>query len=135
MNVQVMYFSRKGNTKKIADAIATELGVSAENVKNATLQKDSLIFLGSGCYGGKPGNDMISFIESNTFKSREVALFGTSGGGEGKEVEEMTAMLKQKNATIKGSFFCKGQFMLFSRGKPSERDLIEAKQFAKNMYK
>ena len=33
MNVQVIYFSRKGSTKKVADAIASEFGVNAEDVK------------------------------------------------------------------------------------------------------
>ncbi len=42
MNIQVRYYSRTGNTKKIADAIAKEAGVKAKtidapvnNLKNA----------------------------------------------------------------------------------------------------
>lgn len=82
MKTQVIYFSRKGSTKKVADAIASELNVKSEDVKNAKLKDDAFIFLGSGNYGGKPGKQMIKFIEENDFKSRNVALFGTSGGGE-----------------------------------------------------
>ncbi len=137
MESQVIYFSRKGNTKKVAEAIASELGVKAENVKNAKLNDNSLVFLGSGCYGGKPGNNMFKFIEDNDFKSRNVALFGTSGGGEGIEVKEMENILNTKKACIKGKFFCKGKFLLFSRGRPNNEDIGEAKKFAnlmKNKY-
>jgi len=42
MEYQVIYFSRKGSTKKVADTIDSELGVNAEDVKTAKLNKDSL---------------------------------------------------------------------------------------------
>jgi len=39
MNVQVIYFSRRVSTKKIAEAIASEFDVDAEDVKTAKLHK------------------------------------------------------------------------------------------------
>jgi flavodoxin I len=135
MQFQVVYFSRKGSTKKVADAIASVVGVNAEDVKSVSLQKDAFIFLGSGCYGGKPAKSMIRFIEDNDFKTRNVALFGTSGGGEGREVSAMEDLLKTKEASVKGSFFCQGKFWLGNKGKPSDEDLKNAKEFAKNSIK
>jgi flavodoxin len=44
MVCQVIYFSRKGSKKKVADAIASEPVVIAEDVKTAKLNKDSFIF-------------------------------------------------------------------------------------------
>lgn len=133
MKFQVIYFSRKGSTKKIADEIASELGVNAEAVKKAKLSKDSFIFLGSGCYGSKPANIMKKFIENNDFKSRNVALFGTSGGGEGKEVDFMEDLLNDKGAFVKGKFFCKGKFWFGNSDRPNADDLDGAKKFAKGM--
>lgn len=135
MSYQVIYFSRKGSTKKIADAIALELGVTAEDVKKAKLHKDSFIFLGSGCYGGKPGKHMTTFIENNDFTKRNVALFGTSGGGDGKETEAMESMLKDKDAVVEGKYFCQGRFWFGNKDKPSNKDLDDAKKFTKNMIK
>ena len=40
MKYQVIFFSRNGSTKKVADAIACELNVEAEDVKTAELNKD-----------------------------------------------------------------------------------------------
>jgi len=133
MKYQVIYFSRKGSTKKIADLIAFELGVNAEAVKDAKLIKDSFVFLGSGCYGSKPGKKMTKFIEKNDFKSRNVALFGTSGGGKGKEVDFMEGLLDAKDASVKGKFFCKGKFWFGNSDRPSDDDLDNAKKFAKEM--
>jgi len=135
MSCQVIYFSRKGSTKKIADAIAYELDVQAEDVKKAKLKNDVFVFLGSGCYGGKPGKHMTKFIENNDFNSRTVALFGTSGGGEGKETETMETMLKDKDAVVKGKYFCQGRFWFGNKDKPSNKDLDDAKKFAINMIK
>jgi flavodoxin len=131
MNYQVIYFSRRGSTKKIADAIASELKIEAEDVKNATLDDSAFVFLGSGNYGGRPGKEMITFIEENDFNN--VALFGTSGGGMGKEVEEMEKQLHAKNVTVVDRFFCKGKFGLINRTKPSDEDIAEVKKFAKKL--
>ena len=133
MVVQVVYFSKMGNTQKIAEAIASDIGVKAEDVKVARLLADSFVFLGSGCYGKKPATLMTTFIEDNDFKSRNVALFVTSGSGEGFEVKEMQNILQTKQACIKGTYFCKGKFLLINRGRPSIEDLNKAKKFAKKM--
>jgi len=133
MEFQVIYFSKKGNTKKIAEAIAFELGVTAEDVKNAKLDGNTLAFLGSGCYGGKPAKSMTQFIQDNSFTSRDVALFGTSGSGDGIEVNEMESVLRSKDARIKGRFFCKGKFLFANRGRPNDEDVDEAKKFAQLM--
>jgi flavodoxin I len=133
MPFQVIYFSRKGNTKKIADAIASELDVKAEDVKDARLTKDAFVFLGSGCYGGKPGKNIIKFIENNDFTSRTLALFGTSGGGEGKETEAMETLLIAREAIVKGRYFCQGRFWFGNKDRPNKDDIDDAKSFAKKM--
>jgi len=134
---EVVYYSMCGNTKKVAEAIAAELGVKAENVKaKKGLLKDSFVFLGSGCYGYKPGGKLRKFIARNDFKGRQVALFGTSGNGEGDEVRAMEELLKPTGALIRGSFYCKGRsFLLLNRGHPSDEELANARKFANEMKK
>ena len=134
---EVVYYSITGNTQKVAEAIAAELGVKAENVKvKRELDKDSFVFLGSGCYGYKPGGKLRKFIARNDFKGRQVALFGTSGSGEGTEVRVMEELLKPKGALIIGSFYCQGKsFFLFYRGHPSDEELANAREFANEMKK
>ena len=133
MKTQVIYFSRKGSTKKIAEAIASELKTNAEDVKTTKLDKESFIFLGSGCYGGKPGRHMTKFIENNDFKNRNIALFGTSGGGIGAEVKFMEKLLKDKDANIKGEYFCKGRFWFGNKDKPTQNDIDEVLNSAEQL--
>lgn len=132
--VAVFVDSRGGNTRKIADAIAEELGVRAENV-TTEVPDAQLLFLGSGTYGGKPGEVMMKFITSNKFTGRRVALFGTSAslaGGQ-KMIVAMTDMVMQKGATVLGSSHCKGRFLLVNWSHPDREDLENAKQFARQM--
>lgn len=131
----VLYYSMTGNTKKMANAIARELGVETKNIKTETaIPPDGLLFLGSGSYGDKPADEMLKFITDNDFAGRTVALFGTSARGEGKEVRGMAEALKQKGAIVAGSYFTKGKsFVIVNIGHPGTGDLEGARAFAREM--
>ncbi len=132
---EVIYYSLTGNTKRLADAIATELDVVAEDVKTTDeLAEDSHVFLGAGKYGPLRGLGFRRFIERNDFAGRKVALFGTSGNGRGEEVGALEAAVTARGAEVVGRFFCKGEFMfLVNRNRPASKDLDAARAFAREM--
>jgi flavodoxin I len=133
--VSILVDSRGGNTKKVADAIAEELGFKAEKVTTSPPDDAKILFLGSGTYGGKPGEAMMKFIESGNFSGRKVAIFGTSAslaGGQ-KMIGAMTDILKRKGATIMGSYHCRGKFFLVNWSHPNKEDLDKAKKLAREM--
>ena len=134
-DVSVLVDSRGGNTRKVADAIAEELGITAKDVTASSTDDAKILFLGSGTYGGKPGEAMMKFIESGNFLGRKVAIFGTSASltGSQKLISAMTDILKQKGATILGNYHCKGKFILVNRGHPNKEDMDNAKKFAREM--
>jgi flavodoxin len=133
--VSIIYYSMTGSTKKMALAMAEELGVKALNVKDvASLPGDGILLLGSGCYGDKPGEPMAKLIANNDFSGRQVALFGTSGAGAGKEVEAMAEALKQKGVEIVGSYHSAGRaFVVVNIGRPNKDELNAARKFAREM--
>jgi flavodoxin len=136
-DIAVFVDSRGGNTQKVADAIAEELGITVGDI-TASLPGDAkVLFLGSGTYGGKPGEAMITFIGSAPLTGRRVALFGTSGGAGGAEkmIAVMADALKQKGADITGSYHCPGKFLVMNWGRPNKEDLDNAKKFARDMMK
>lgn len=136
-DVSVVVDSRGGNTRKVADAIAEEMGITAKDVTPGLIDDAKLLFLGSGIYAGKPGEAMMKFIESGDFSGRKVALFGTSAslaGGQ-KLITTMTDALTKKGATIAGSYHCRGKMFLINRGHPDNEDLENAKKFARTMKK
>ena len=134
---EVIYYSKSGNTKKIAEAIAAELEVSAEDVKTkGKLAKDSFLLLGSGNYFPLPGRGFKKLIAGNDFKDRKVAIFGTSGGGKGREVTALEKMVTAKGAKVIGKFYCKGKLFFFiNRKHPDSQDLKNARKFARELKK
>ncbi|MCQ8893010.1 MAG: flavodoxin, partial [Methanolinea sp.] len=121
----VIVFSRGGNTRKVAEAIAAELGVPVQDTNAPFPEGARLVFLGSGTYGGKPGEPMAKFIESGNFSGYKVALFGTSGGPEGAKhmMGVMKDALLRKGATVIGEFSCPGKFLFVNWGRPNAEDL------------
>ena len=106
---EVIYLSKGGNTKKLAEVIAAELGVCAEDVKTKdNLAKDSFAIMGSGCYFPMPGRGFKKFIDSNDFDGRKVALFGTSGSGKGDEVKALEKLLPHSPLILTRTMFASG---------------------------
>jgi flavodoxin I len=131
----VLYYSLTGNTKKMANTIAAELGIEAKSIKGMTaIPRDGILFLGSGSYGDKPSDEMVKLVADNDFAGRKVALFGTSGAGAGKEVSAMAEALKQKGAIVAGTYYAKGKaFVVVNIGHPSKDELEGARKFARAM--
>jgi len=132
---QVIYASWTGNTRKVADAIAGELGVTPVDVsEGSVLSGTDVLFLGTGCYGKKPSPALMKLVASSDVRGRKVALFGTSGGGESMALAYLAAALEQKGANVRGSYCCKGRtFWLLQRGHPDVLELANARRFAREM--
>ncbi len=134
-DIVVLVDSRGGNTRKVAEAIAGELGVTVGDLAAPLPGDAKILFLGSGTYGGKPGEAMKKFISSQDFSGRRVALFGTSASSEGamKMIDALAEDLGKKGAAILGTYHCRGKFLFTNRGHPDKGDLENAKKFAKEM--
>jgi len=132
--IEVVYFSRSGNTRKVAEIIAEELGVTAKDVKTAgILPPDAFIFMGSGCYGAVLANGLVKFMEDNRFNGRKIALFTTSAFGSLSELALMKKQITNKGADIIDSFSCYGQLLLAKKGHPTQKELDNARKFAKQV--
>jgi len=134
-DIVVLVDSRGGNTRKVAEAIAEELGVTVGDLAVPLPAEAKTLFLGSGTYGGKPGGTMKEFISYNEFSGRRVALFGTSSSSEGakKMLDAMAGDLTAKGAKVLGNYHCRGKFLFTNRGHPDKEDLENARTFAKEM--
>ncbi|MBD3389741.1 flavodoxin [Candidatus Micrarchaeota archaeon] len=139
--VKVFYFSKSGNTKKVAEAIADEMSTEALEAEAVgtgyDMRKCDLLFVGSGNYLSGPAKEMVEFIEGLLpAEDRNAAVFGTSGGSGKKYLEKMEELLEKKGIRILGKWDCPGQeFSLKNRGRPNEEDLSGARDFAKKMLK
>jgi len=133
MNSQLIYATKTGHSKKIANAIAAELGIECNNITDHPTLKDvDLLYIVGGIYGGKSLPEMIDFI--NTLDSKQVkkAVLITSCVSKKQGQTEIRTILRQKNiAVLNEEFICQGNFLLFGMGHPNQADIDEAILFAK----
>jgi flavodoxin len=131
---EVVYFSKSGNTRKVAEVMANELGIKAKDIKSVNiLPRDAFILLGTGCYGAVLVKEIADFIERNQLKGRNIALFTTSAFGLGKEVSVIEKHIMDKGVNIVSRFSCFGQFLAVKKGHPTADELEAARQFARSM--
>ncbi|WP_024831938.1 flavodoxin family protein [Ruminiclostridium josui] len=141
MKTWVLYYSKGGNTKKIADAIADELDdvLKSEQIPPAYPPENvALLFLGTGEYAGKPDPKTLEFVRTlNKDRVKNVAVFGTNGKGvAGQAINTIKSLLKEKGINVVDeSFCCKGKFFIFANRKnPDANDIKAAKEYAKRVY-
>jgi flavodoxin len=140
MAIHLVYHSLTGNTRKVAEAMATELAVqpiAVKDVDTGEIQAGDLLFLGDGVYWNRPSRPMRRFVKQlRPLQNIKVALFGTYGGWP-HQLDWMVKRLQQKGAEILGRFSCKGRDWAFlgliARNRPSQIDLKAATTFAAQM--
>lgn len=131
--IAVLADSRKGNTLRVAAAIAEELGVTVGDIKRP-LPDAGILFLGSGTYQKRPGYWMKHLIDDYDFAGRKVALFATSGTKDGETMLAGVAeSLKKKGAKILGKSDPPGLDIIVHYRHPHEEDLERARQWAKEI--
>ena len=137
MKIRICYHSETRNTRRIAEAMAMELGVTAESVGGAAASIETdLLFLGGAVYatcdhGLHPS--IKSFIDGlDSEKVGRVALFRT--GFSDEAIAAMSSLIGAKGIPVEAeSFGCKGRFLFFNIGHPGKGDLEAARAFARRI--
>jgi flavodoxin len=137
------------NTLKIADAIAEVLNASViktEDVKIEELKDYDLIGFGSGIYLWKQHMLLLRLADNLPEMNKNCFLFSTSGD-KGHDMEKWHKPLREKligkGCKVLDEFNCLGwdtigPLKLFggiNKGRPNEKDLENAKEFARNIVK
>ncbi|MFI3237296.1 MAG: flavodoxin domain-containing protein [Lachnospiraceae bacterium] len=136
MNVKVAYYTKSGNTQKIADAIAAEIGCDAVTVDQTIKEQVDVLFLGASVYKFGIDKKVIEFINNlDATQIGEVAIFSTSAMSD-SGYPKLVDLLTKKGITVsKEHFYCRGQFMFANKNLPNADDIISAKNFARNIVK
>jgi len=158
MKALVTYFSRTGNTKKVAQAIYDALSIEktiAPIGEAPDAAAYDVIFCGFPVHAHSVPAKVSSFIK-NLPKGKKLALFSTHGSLRGNTFA--TAAIEQAvglsaTATVIGTFTCRGQVepavieallkkpenrawcgeAQSAQGHPDDADLADAKDFARKM--
>lgn len=132
MTFAVRYFTQTGNTKRLAEAIAEELGVEALPIDTPISEKVDVLLLGNSYYAFTIAPEVGAFVS------------GLSKDKVGKIIAAMMKSTYKKVRSVANTvgipvldkeFHCKGEFKGMNKGRPNEDDLKAAKEFARNIKK
>ena len=132
MKAAVRYYTKTGNTKKLAEAIANELGVEALPISEPVTQKVDFLFLGNSYYAFNIDPEVKSFVGSLDRKLiGKIVNFGSAAmlNSTYKKVKAEAAKIGVKMDDKE--FHCKGEFKGVHKGRPNEEDLKAAIEFAR----
>ena len=132
MKTAIRYFtkSKKGNTKKLADAVSKALGVEALVVSCDLDEKVDRLFLINAMYAANIDGEVKDFLVRNKEKIGETVNMNTaaSGASTWKAVKKVT---DEAGITLsEKEFHCAGSWIFINKGRPTEEDLQRAGEFA-----
>ncbi len=135
MNVAIRFFTRskKGNTKKLADAVSAAVGVEAADVSVDLPERADRLFLINAMYAADIDKEVKEFLERNRDRIGEVVNMNTAATGAStwkavkKETDRLGVRLSEKE------FHCAASWIFINKGLPSDADYAKAKEFAESM--
>ena len=136
MTYAVRYYTKTGNTKRLAEAMAKELGVEALPISEPVNEAVDYLFLGNSYYAFNIDPEVKAFVSSlDKDKIGKIVNFGSAAmlNSTYKKVKEVAD--KAGVAMDEKEFHCKGEFKGIHKGRPNEDDLKAAAEFAKGIMK
>lgn len=133
MNIAVRYFTRSGNTEKLAQAVAKAAGAEALNLSAPLESKADILFLGCSYYAFDMDPSVKTFLTDNKDKIGKVAVFGTSAMMKSMKKPMKRALAPLGIALAEDEFHCRGEFHFANKGRPNEEDLLAAQAFVQKV--
>ena len=134
MKIAVRYYTKTGNTKRLAEAVAEAVGAEALPLGAPIEEPVDILFLGNSYYAFSIDPEVRDFVRSlNGSRVGRIVNFGSA------------AMLNSTYKKVKAEadkvgipmdereFHCKGEFKGVHKGRPNEEDLKAAAAFAKSI--
>ena len=137
MTTAIRYFtkSKKGNTKKLAEAVEKATGLTALDVTNDLTEKTDRVILINAMYAANIDPEVKDFLARNKDKIGEIVNMNTSASGQStwktvkKTADEYGIAVSEKE------FHCAASWIFINKGLPTEDDFARAGAFAAEMVK
>ena len=134
MKIAVRYYTKTGNTRRLAESIAKAVGVEAYPISPPVIEPVDILFLGNSYYAFSIDPEVRNFVRGlDKSKVGKIVNFGSA------------AMLNSTYRKVKAEadkagipmdereFHCRGEFKGIHKGKPDESDLKAAAAFARGI--
>ncbi len=136
MTYAVRYYTKTGNTKRLAEAMAKELGVEALPISEPVNEAVDYLFLGNSYYAFNIDPEVKAFVASlDKEKIGKLVNFGSAAMLNStykkvkKEADKVGIAMDDKE------FHCRGEFKGIHKGRPNEEDLKAAAEFAEKIVR
>lgn len=134
MTIAVRYYTKTGNTKRLAEAVADSVGVEALPISEPITEPVDILFLGNSYYAFSIDPEVRDFVASlDKNMVGKIVNFGTAAmlNSTYKKVKKVAD--KVGIPMDSREFHCRGEFKGAHKGKPDEADLKAAAEFARNI--
>ena len=131
MKVAVRYYTKTGNTKRLAEAVAEAVGTQALPISVPISEPVDILFLGNSYYAFSIDPEVRKFVTSlDKNRVGKIVNFGSAA--------MLNSTLKKVRAeaekigipVMDKEFHCKGEFKGIHKGRPNAEDLKAAGEFA-----
>ena len=130
MKAEVRYFSKGGNTRRLAEAVAKALDVEALTVDQPMTGRADVVFLCASVYGGFPDKSVTTFVKQNARDIGRLVVLSTSASGKSTHGRLKATAEDMGVSVCEAYFHCPGAWTLFHRGRPNADDCRRAAEFA-----
>ncbi len=133
MKYAVRYYTKTGNTKRLAEAIAKEMNVEALPISEPVTEEVDILFLGNSYYAFNIDPEVKNFILNlDSKKIGRIVNFGTAAllNSTYKKIKAQADKVGIK--MDEKEFHCKGEFKGMHKGRPNEDDIKASIEFVKS---
>ena len=134
MKIAVRYYTKTGNTKRLAEAVAKAVNAEALPLSAPIDEKVDVLFLGNSYYAFSIDPEVRAYIQSlDKNKIGRIVNFGSAAMLNSTLKKVKAEAAKVGIPVDDREFHCKGEFKGIHKGKPDANDLAAAAAFAKSI--
>ena len=136
MKIAVRYYTKTGNTKRLAEAIGKAVGAAALPVSSPITEPVDVLFLGNSYYAFTIDPEVRNFVRGlDKNMVGKIVNFGSAAMLNSTYKKVKAEADKAGIPMDEREFHCKGEFKGLHKGKPDESDMREAADFARMIVK
>ena len=134
MKIAVRYYTKTGNTKRLAEAIAEAVGAEALPISTPITEPVDILFLGNSYYAFSIDPEVREYVKGldknmvgRIVNFGSAAMLNSTFKKVKAEADKVGIKMDERE------FHCKGEFKGLHKGKPDESDRKAAAEFARKV--
>ena len=134
MKIAVRYYTKTGNTRRLAEAVAKAVGAEALPISTPVTEPVDVLFLGNSYYAFTIDPEVRDFVRAlDKSKVGRIVNFGSAAMLNSTYKKVKAEADKAGIPMDEREFHCKGEFKGIHKGRPNQDDLKAAAAFAKKI--